>query len=242
MKKLPAEFTATPAVMADAYKEDWARSENIEPNARRSGVATRSLGLANGRCHTLRTYSRMAGSGTSALSEAAFGLAAFGSVVATASLTWQVATFKLSGSRVKATLKVGGLNISGALTTPAKGDWRKMLRQFAQQGYGTACLAAEVTNVGRLGVDIVRCTAVFSNGMTFDPVSHLASPPRDTRLDHGQTKSWFVDLDPLQAAVDAAAAVGLKKPTGPQEVRLRAELGTGRSVVTLEAITIAPRG
>ena len=182
----------------------------------------------------------MAGSGPSALSEAAFGLAAFGSVVATASLTWQVATFKLSGSRVKATLKIGGLGASGALTAPVGGDWPKMLRQFAQQGYGNSCLAAEVANVGRLGVDIVRCTAVFSNGMAFDPVAHPASPPRDTRLDHGQTKTWFVDLAPLQAAVDAAAAVGLKRSAGPQEIRMRVELGTGKSVTTKESVSIKP--
>jgi len=161
--------------------------------------------------------------------------------VATASLTWQVATFKLSGSRVKATLKVGGLGVGGALTAPVKGDWSKMLRQLAQQGYGTPCLAAEVSNVGRLAVDVVRCTAVFSNGMAFDPASHPANPPRDTRLDHGQAKTWFVELVPLQAAVDAAAAVGLAKSAGPQEVRMRVELGTGRFVTTRECLTIAPR-
>ena len=183
----------------------------------------------------------MAGSATSALSEAAFGLAVFGSVVGTASLTWQVATFKLSGSRVKATLKIGAWGAGGALTAPVTVDWLKTLRQFAQQGYGAPGLAAEVTNVGRLGVDVVRCTAVFSKGMAFDPVSHPASPPRNTRLDHGQTKTWFVDFAPLHAAVDGAAAMGLKRSTGPQEVRMRVELGTGKSVTTKGCVTIAPR-
>jgi hypothetical protein len=184
----------------------------------------------------------MVGSGTSARSEAAFGMAAFGSVLATASLTWQVATFRLSGSRVKAMLKVGGLGPGGALTAPATADWSRMLQQFAGQGYGTPCLAAEVSNVGRLGVDIVRCTAVFSNGMLFDPVSHPANPPRDTRLDHGQTKTWFVELAPIRAAVEAAAATGLRKSTGPQEIRMRIELGSGKSVTAKGCVVIAPSG
>lgn len=183
----------------------------------------------------------MAASGTSALSEAAFGLAAFGSVVATASLTWQVATFRLSGSRVKATLKVGSVGGGGALTAPIGKDWERSLRQFGQQGFTTPCLAAEVSNVGRLGVDVVRCTAVFSNGMVFDPVSYPVNPPRDTRLDHGQTKTWFVELATLQAAVDAAAATGLAKSAGPQEIRMTVELGTGRTVTTRECLSVAPR-
>ena len=182
----------------------------------------------------------MAASGTSALSGAAFGLAAFGSLVEPASLTWQIAAFKLSGSRVRATLKVGGLGTGGALAAPVSADWSKMLRQVGQQGYGTPCLAVEVAYVGRMGVDVVRCTAVFSNGMSFDPISHPANPPRDTRLDHGQTKIWFVELAPIQAAVAAAAAVGLKGSAGPQEIRTRVELGTGRSVATKQPVSIAP--
>jgi hypothetical protein len=79
----------------------------------------------------------MVASGTSALSEAAFGLAAFGSVVATASLTWQVATFKLSGSRIKTTLKIGALGGGGAMTARVVGDWARTLRQFAQQGFAS---------------------------------------------------------------------------------------------------------
>lgn len=183
----------------------------------------------------------MATNGTSALSIAAFALAVLGSLLGVTSLTWQMATFKLSGSRVKVRLKVAALGRGGALTAPVRPGWEVTLRQYASQGYPTPCLAIEASNVGRLGVDVVRCNARFSNGMSFDPLGHPANPPSNSRLDHGQTKTWFIELAPLQAAIDASAAVGLANSAGPQTVSVSVELGTGRTVAAKGTVTLLPR-
>lgn len=193
---------------------------------------------------------------SSTVSTAALALGIFGSLLAVASLSWQIATFKLSGSRVKVKLKIAGLRSDAVMTGPVNSNWLTTLQQYASMGYAP-CLAIEARNVGRLGVDIIRCQALFSNGMGYDP-GHSANPPSGYRLEHGQTKSWFVAIEPIQAVVDTAAEFYQEKetlrrrrtlfnafappplPDSGQRIKLSLELGTGKIKKTRERLVMMP--
>ena len=194
--------------------------------------------------------------GSSTVSTVALVLGVFGSLLAVASLSWQIATFKMSGSRIKVKLKIAGLGPTGVLTGLVDSNWCVNLQRYAALGY-TPCLAIEARNVGRLGVDIIRCKALFSNGVGYDP-GHPANPPSDYRLEHGQTKSWFVDIAPIQSVVDTAPQHYRKDPKavlrrvlfdgftppdipdGAQRIKLSLELGTGKIKKTRERFFLVP--
>ena len=193
---------------------------------------------------------------SSTISTAALILGAIGSLLAVASLTWQMATFKLSGSRVKVKLRIAALGNAGALTGPVDSNWLTSLQRYQSMGY-TPCLAIDARNIGRLAVDVIGCKVLFSNGMTYYPVDSPANPPSNYRLEHGQTKTWFVSITPLQAAVDAAAelyrenpkplprhtlfnAFAPPPPDGGQRIKLSLELGTGKIRKTRERFFLPP--
>ena len=99
-------------------------------------------------------------------------------------------------------------------------------------GYHTSCLAIEASHVGRLAVDVVRCKAILSNGMTFGQSDYPVNPPTNCRLEYGQMKTWLIELAPLQIIVDVAALGN--SPKHSQKVRLVLQLGTGKTVTTIQ--------
>lgn len=181
----------------------------------------------------------MPANGSSNVSTAALVLGALGSLLAVASLSWQVATFKMSGSRVKVKLLIGGLGSGATVTAPLNRRWNAKIEEFAPMGYNTPCLAIEASNVGRLAVDVVRCKAILSNGTTFEPFDYPVNPPTNYRLEHGQMKTWFIELSPLQTIVDVAALGN--SPKHSQKVRLSLQLGTGKTVTTEQGVTLSPK-
>jgi hypothetical protein len=77
------------------------------------------------------------------------GIAVFGAVVATASLTWNVVQFLLGGARPKAHLVVGALSPSGGLIAgpPSDNAFRTVAR-LAKEGYPRPVIGVKVINHG----------------------------------------------------------------------------------------------
>lgn len=176
--------------------------------------------------------------GDQAWTIAAVVIGFLGLVIAVVSITWQVATFMLSGSRVKVELKTAAIGSAGVVTGPVGNDWEGIFPLLAAQGYETPCLAIEARNVGRLGVDVVRCQVNFENGAKYEHPGHPSNPAPNFRLDHGVCKTWIVELWPLRNIVDATARMGEFRPN--QSVTMSIELGTGKILTSKKSVRITP--
>ena len=88
------------------------------------------------------------------------GIAVVGSGLAIASLSWQFATWKMTGPRVKVTMKGGLLGPGGAVTFPTDAPANAVQSAMAQ-GYTQLVLAVEVVNEGRMATSIEKVSARF---------------------------------------------------------------------------------
>ena len=70
---------------------------------------------------------------------------------------------------------IAGLaSANSVLTGPIDSDSLTRLKPWSEMDY-TPCLALKASNLGRIGVNVVSCTALFNNGVRFDP-GHPANP------------------------------------------------------------------
>ena len=101
-------------------------------------------------------------------------------VISLASVGWQVVTFVGLGSRVKARLKLGLYDpeMTMAIVLPLTGTAFAESKSVIDQGYSTRCLVVEVSNIGRIGVDVIRCRAKATNGAILDPLSSVPANPK----------------------------------------------------------------
>lgn len=172
----------------------------------------------------------------------AIGLA--GLLLATVSLTWQAVTFRLTGSRVVAHLRVGSVTgnpLSGqqVLSSAVGRDWTTRLLALIQQHEGTPVLMLVASNVGRLSVGMETAEAVVDDGTRYSQPGWNVNPVMGATLGAGHTVSWYVPLLPVQAVVDTIDTVaGAEKR--PRSVRMELHLGTGKAVRTRESIRITP--
>ncbi len=158
-------------------------------------------------------------------------------IIAFASVGWQVVTFVGSGSRVKARLKLGlydsamTMAIVLPLTPTAFADSKSMIKQ----GYSIRCLVIEVTNIGRIGVDVIRCRAKLTNGAILDPLSSVPANPKPNSLARAwQTQTWYIPLSPLQGVVDIAHTGRIPNSSNAQKTWGLVELGTNKEIRTKE--------
>lgn len=78
-------------------------------------------------------------------------------VLSIASLSWQAATFVMSGGRVKAELLVGAMNAAGAIVTVQPHNRTdRWAQSMAEQGFARPVVAIQVHNTGRMPVTIER--------------------------------------------------------------------------------------
>src|SRR5919204_5203102 len=93
-------------------------------------------------------------------------------ILAVASLTWQAATFALSGSRLRADLRHGARNATVAVTgVPGS----QSLDTLTQQGFTEEVFGVEVRNVGRLAAEVSRVQVALANGVKVEVMGDLAA-------------------------------------------------------------------
>ena len=167
-------------------------------------------------------------------------LACIALVISLASVGWQVVTFVGSGSRVTARLKLGLYDaaMTMAIVLPLTKTAFTDSKSVIDRGYSTRCLVVEVSNIGRIGVDVIRCRAKLTNGAILDPLSSVpANPKPNTRLEPGQTQIWYIPLSPLQGVVDVAHAGRMPNSSPVQKAWGLIELGTNKEIRTKDEWT-----
>lgn len=178
-------------------------------------------------------------------------VAALGVVLGTASLTWQAATYALSGGRAKVELRVGAMHAagSGMVTANPRNLSEGWATLHAEQGYTHPVIGVRVRNPGRMPVTIERwsivCFAPTSSRrsllgkvedelrprelMELQALGESIGPPLPHRLDAGTSEMWAMDAQNI-----AAFASGQKEAFKLRAVAIagRIELGDGRTRTT----------
>jgi len=162
-------------------------------------------------------------------------IAVLGLVLAVVSLTWQAATFVLSGSRVRAELKHGARNAGVAVTGP---PGSQQLKSLAAQGFTEEVIGVEVRNVGRLAATVDRVQAAIAGGIKLEMLRELAGPSLPHRLEPQSAASWFVPAAPVRRAVATSAQV--LNQVDPCEAWMEVEV-VGKVVRTRQSMQLGSR-
>ncbi len=158
-------------------------------------------------------------------------LAILGFVLSVASLLWQFVSWRLSGPRVRVEMRVGATNGQRIGTVPVNASWRESLDFMAKQdNLLSRVLVAKIVNSGRQSTSVVNYSAAIDDaGMQVGVLAApFGSPPLPHRLEAESQVSYYLDLNDLLKVLAALEASG--QPA--KRVRMRAELGSGRSVTS----------
>ncbi|RBM16595.1 phosphoribosylamine--glycine ligase [Prauserella sp. PE36] len=163
-----------------------------------------------------------------------------GLVLAAMSLGWQIASWLLSGGRVKAKLRHGviGWNGTAAVVGDVQRDGKPndIAPVRAQGGNGPEVLALEVANVGRAAVTITSYEArLKGTGTAFGPIRDHMGPQLPHRLQPGERATWYIEMQSVRALVHAGQVIA----KGAREVDMAVTLGTGKRVATPTRIIVA---
>lgn len=162
-------------------------------------------------------------------------LASVGVALAALSLGWQAATFVLSGSRVRATLRLGALRRELGQVARMTGPLDMTVEAGASmvaQGFTEPVLVAEVRNRGRLTVSVDDVTAMTKDGWGFSRAADPDNPTLPYRLEPGEKQTWHVELRPLQLLVNQDGK--------SRDARMHVSLGTGKVIRTKSSFRIVP--
>jgi hypothetical protein len=158
-----------------------------------------------------RSTSKIKGAGASAMSSR------------NPSAAWQLATFALTGSRVRADILLGAIG-RGMLVTAPPDKWTSANRSLqASQGFAHEVIAVEVRNIGRLPTSIQKITAYLDNGIGFTPTQ--PEPELPFRLDAESSEKWWIEAAQVRALIAASKLTRSR-------VYIAVELGTGKVVKT----------
>jgi len=164
------------------------------------------------------------------LQTATFLIAVLGLLLGALSLGWQLASFILTGGRVKAELRPGGVSGRMIITIPARTVTRDSAKQLMSQGVTQLVVAVQVRNVGRLPVTITSWSLItVPGGVTAQPVASSIGPALPHRLAAGETETWAMDRGELLGFL-AATATMLTIPVERMRIRAEVGLGTGQTV------------
>lgn len=130
---------------------------------------------------------------------AAFVLGIIGTVLAAASLGWQVLSFLLQGARPKLTPIVGFLTTDGIVTNVATRDVRAAVRAAAEQltPVGPPIVGVEVVNAGWASFHVAEWQIRANpNGASFSVLGDpIGSPAVPCDIPAGARKTFFMHLD-----------------------------------------------
>jgi len=163
---------------------------------------------------------------------ATLAIAVLSLVLSVVSLTWQAATFVLSGSRVRAYLTRGARNADVVVTAPS--GWQ----QLAAQGLTEEVIGIEVRNVGRLAASIDTVHAALAGGTKTTMLQSISGPPLPHRLEPQSSAAWYLPAAPVRAAVGAQAEV--LRRANPCKVWMEVTVA-GKIVRTRQSIRLGSR-
>jgi len=164
-------------------------------------------------------------------------IAVVGLFVAALSFGWQIATWALSGRRVKVRLMHGVEGRGGfAVAAVGRGGIPREMSSMRSQGWtGREVVALEVINVGRAIVTIKSYSVhAVGGGMSYTPHGDIVGPPLPFRLEPGESETWYSDMQDARALVRSLKVVG-KSAT---RVRMAASLGTGKERRTRRSLRV----
>lgn len=165
-------------------------------------------------------------------------IAVFGTVVATASLTWNVVQFLLGGAWPKAQLILGMMSSGGGLVSGPPGtDPFGSLARLAEQGYTLPVIGVKVVNYGRAPVRVERWSVKCMNAdiALLPPRDESIGPELPHDLPAGANGTWVIDLQLARSLAHAAAATFEQKP---EPVHVVVELGTGKTLVSKDSLSV----
>jgi hypothetical protein len=164
-------------------------------------------------------------------------IAIFGLVLSAISLTWQAATFVMSGSRVRASLRHGARGGASVVSGPPASQ---SFRALAEQGFTYEVIGIEVRNVGRLAVQVTGVRAALPSGVQVQETRSSMGPGFPYRLEAQSSQTWFLPGEMARSAVAASAAIG--KGSDPADVWMEVELGNGKVVRTKQRVSLGSAG
>jgi len=170
-----------------------------------------------------------------AVAVATLVIAVLGLVFSVASLTWQAATFVLSGSRIRAELKHGARN-AGMVGSGPPGQ--QPLQALAEQGLTEEVVGVEVHNVGRLAASVDKVEVALAGGLKLQMLLDVTGPALPHRLEPQSSASWFVPAAPIRRTVHASAQV--LQRADPCEIWMEVEV-VGKVVRTRQSMRIGSR-
>ncbi|GAA3531342.1 hypothetical protein GCM10022419_008070 [Nonomuraea rosea] len=162
-------------------------------------------------------------------------IAIFGAVLGTASFTWQVTTFLLSGARTKTELLIGALGRGGIATGPIDSMTPDNLTRLVEQGFTTPVIAVRARNIGRLPVTVTGISLPSSlKGMSLSVPGGMVGPDLPHRLEVGDTETWAIDLEQVMHFLKAGRETFEIDPALVQ-MWGQVDLGNGRQVRSAES-------
>jgi hypothetical protein len=174
---------------------------------------------------------------------ATFVLAVIGVGLSIASLTWQAATFVLSGTRLECELRMGAIGplMRGFMTMPVK-DWTGLTPTIKSQGFTMERVFIVVRNTGRLATSVTGYALKTNTGQRFGTTqAECWEKPLPRRLEPGDSETWSLssaDAYAIAEAVRGMAQLRAQVKNGILEVRAEVEDGAGRKVVSKQALQI----
>ncbi|MGH7722093.1 MAG: hypothetical protein ACRENL_04555 [Candidatus Dormibacteria bacterium] len=171
------------------------------------------------------------------LSAAALFVGTLGLVLSAASLTWQAATFTLSGARVRVAMRHGARNVGG-IVSGLPGT--QSLDLLANQGFTDEVVGASVSNVGRMAVQVSEVCAVLEGHVRISALSGTVGPALPHQLPPQSSESWFLPAQPVRAAVYASKALPGGKD--PCYVWVEVQLGNGKVVKSKQRLLLGSVG
>ncbi len=130
-----------------------------------------------------------------------------GLVLASISISWQAASYLLTGGRVKVSLRVGGFGNGAMVTAPPASLTASWWDGLAKQGYKQPIVAVRVANVGRQPVTVARWGLKSGLGMSLYPMADSIGQPLPHRLEVGESETWAVDMAHVDAFIQAVREV-----------------------------------
>jgi hypothetical protein len=147
---------------------------------------------------------------------AAFILGIIGTVLATASLGWQVWSFRLQGARPKLTPVIGTDYGGGALPIDATADVRPSLLALEAQldaDPSDRIVGVTVVNKGRADLSVTRWSfRALPAGTVFLPPEVPGCPSVPCTIPPGGEETFFTALNRVRFVAAASEAVGGGRP------------------------------
>lgn len=172
----------------------------------------------------------------SAMTTAALVIGLIGLVLSAASITWQAATFVLSGGRVKVDLRLGAMHHTGAGMVHGPVSDQVSPEINARQGYTHPIIGVRVRSVGRLPVTVTEWSIFETHkGMSFNPIGSSIGPTLPYRMEAGSSEVWTVDAESIRGLIEVCAE-HYDIPLSQIAVKGRVTLGDGRTYETADSL------